>query len=381
MDNRIIGPYPDLARKLDTAGTSGVLNPTLYQRLQRRFGSVLVAKAGEAMFGGGFDYSTGARRYTPLSAGEYYRVCCPFCLQRNAVDTRYRLWINHRWGVGLDPLDPCYDPLDRFWWMCCCYNENCMSAPENRQQLRSWIYGGVGRELHREQIKILPGRADTLSLGVVSLPGTCQRVDSLPAEHAACQYLRGRGFDPKTLGEVFDVSFCFESHELPAAANKIIIPIKMGGQLVGWQARPAFDADWKAMSMSKYYNAPGINRRLMLYGMEQARALPFCILVEGVTDVWAIGLGAVALLGKTLSAQQTLLLCNNWKAVVLALDSGAQRNAEEIAGKLNSEPSLAGRIVIVRMPQGLDPASVNNEYFWDLVYGHAQQAGVDLFAL
>lgn len=371
------GPHPNLAKAIAGVDTAHVLNPVLYERLVQKFGSVIIAKQGSAMFGGGYSYETGQPRYKPLDAGEYYRVCCPFCPQKKAVDTRHRLWINHRWGVGLDPEDANYDPNDKFWWMAHCYNEHCMEDPANRKELRNWIFGGIGRERHGEAIKIREGIKEPVALGVVDYPGQCQRIDELSPSHMAYQYILGRGMDPQVLGPKYDLSYCHFCQQWPAATNKLIIPIYMNRTMVGWQARPPFDADWKALGHGKYYNLPGINKRLMLYGYDQAKVASFCTVVEGVTDVWALGDGAVSLLGKDMSPQQAILITENWKAVILALDPDAADRAQRIYNMLNVGP-LQGKVMQLRMPDGLDPASIDNDYFWDLVFTQASQMNLEL---
>lgn len=377
-----IGPHAPSAILQGMESAAGaVLNPLLYERLQRQLGSVIVAKPGEAVAGGGLEYNAVARqtRYKPLSSGEYYRVCCPYCLKRNAVDTRHRLWINHRWGVGMDPGTEFYDPNDRFWWMCVCYNEGCLEDPENRKSLRNMLYGGVGRELHGETVTIRPGSTAMMSLGVVEFPGRCQRVDELPVVHQAYQYLLGRGMDPKQLGPDYDLSYCHESITHPIVAGKLLIPIYMDSRMVGWQARPPYETDWK--TQPKYYNCPRTNKRLMLYGADEAKKLPFCIIVEGVTDVWAVGSGAVCVLGKDVSPIQGGLIGENWKAAVIALDGDAQERAIKMQDMLERGCNMRDKVVNVRLPEGLDPATTESDYFWDLVYGSAAAKGVDLFNL
>jgi len=374
-----LGPHSNPAEHWDSGGNAAaVLNAPLYERLQRQLGSVIIAKQGEAMFGGGLVYNEISRssRYKPLSSGEYYRVCCPFCLRRNAVDTKHRLWINHRWGVGLDPGADCYDPQDRFWWMCVCYNEGCMSDPENRKELRNMLYGGIGRELHGERVVIAAGSIEAASLGVVGFPGYCQRVDELPDVHRACQYLLRRGMDAKQLGPQYDLSYCHESIEYPIVAGKLIIPIYMDNNMVGWQARPPYEADWK--TQPKYYNCPRTNKRLMLYGSDAAKQVPFCTIVEGVTDVWALGRGAVCVLGKDMSPIQGGIIGANWDAAVIALDGDAQERAVRMQDHLERECDMQGKVVNVRLPDGLDPATIESDYFWDLVHGSAAAKGVDL---
>lgn len=365
-----------LLRSLDEHITeTPALNPMLYSRLSARFGSVIVARQGEPMFGGGYEYDGTRTRYRPLCNGEYYRICCPFCLRRNAVDTKHRLWINHRWGIGLDPDNEFYDPNDRFWWAAVCYNEDCLRDPDNVKELRRICYSGVGRELHREEVKILPGTADRASLGLVQLPGTCQRVDTMDQSHHAYQYLITRGLDPVRIGKDYDVHFCFEAYDFPVATGKLVIPIYMNGKMVSWQARPPYDLDWKAAGQPKYYNCPGTNKRLMVYGVRQARDLPFCIVTEGVTDVWKIGPGSLSIFGKTMSSQQALFIAKGWPVVVLALDPDAQKETVRTKNLLEESGT---RVATVQMPEGLDPASIDTNYFWDLVHRSCTEQGVEI---
>jgi len=303
---------------------------------------------------------------------------CPFCLKRGAVDTKHRLWINHRWGVGLDPDNEFYDPNDKFWWMAVCYNENCLDNPEYRRTLRTSLYAGVGRENHGEVVKILPGKTDSGALGVVDYPGNCQLLNTLPHDHKAYQYMLGRGLSPEMLGEEYGVAYCHESLMTPVAAAKIIIPIHMDGKMVSWQARPPYDIDWKAARQPKYYNCPGTNKRLMLYGAQQSMDMKFCIVVEGVTDVWAIGAGAVSVLGKVMSMQQAVVINKLWPVAILVLDAGTAVESNKMRDLLTHGGT---RVVTVEMPEGLDPASIDRDYLFDLLYGAASTQGVDLLTL
>jgi len=375
--SEIPGPFPEMGTTIASVESANVLNSVLYNRLVARFDSVIIAKQGETMFGGGYTVTATGKRYEPLCSGEYYRVCCPFCLRKGAVDTRHRLWINHRWGVGLDPSDPEYDPQDKFWWMAHCYNEHCMEDPANRKELQTWIFTAIGRERRKPAMKVRHAPATGAALGLVDYPGECQRIDTLPTTHKAYQYILGRSMDPQLLGPEYNLSFCHSCARWPAAANKLIIPIYMGGNMVGWQARPPYDIDWKAAGQGKYYNLPGMNKRLMLYGYDQAKSVRFCTVVEGVTDVWALGPGTVSLLGKSISPDQANMLAAHWDAVVLALDPDAGDRIEKIR-KILSEGSLKDKVISVTLPDGVDPATVNKDYFWDLVNRQADVEGVEL---
>ena len=78
--------------------------------------------------------------------------------------------------------------------------------------------------------------------------------------------------------------------------------------MVGWQARAAFDCDWKTSKYPKYYTAPGTPRKNILYNFGNAKNYKSIVVTEGVTDVWRIGPQAVCTLGASMSAAQTQLI-------------------------------------------------------------------------
>ena len=145
--------------------------------------------------------------------------------------------------------------------------------------------------------------------------------------------------------------------------------------MVGWQARLRGNLEWKGAHVPKYYNPSGMNKRLMLYGFDQARASPFCVIVEGPTDVWAVGSGAVALLGKSMSQQQFDLIRTHWRAAVVMLDDDAEQAADKVCNQLRE----AMPVVKVSLPSGSDPASIGSQdALWDLIEAAVVEQGVDL---
>ena len=348
-----------------------VLNPTLYSSLLRRFHDVRIAKQGVPLVGGAYVASGTGTRFRATDDGEYYQVCCPFC-----AESRYRLWINHRWGVGLDANHPYYDPADKFWWSCHCFNSDCMANPENVAQLRTWAYGAIGRELRGRRIEIRAGFSAPAMLGVVPLPGTCIPLQQLSPHHIASSYLRERGYDPRWLGETYHVHYCDAAPpEYPVANGRLIIPIIMNGDIVGWQARPPYECDWKAMHCAKYYNLPNMPRSLMLYGFDIAKEYPYCIITEGVTNVWTLGEGAIATFGKSMAFQQAEMIKSRWKAAVVAYDGDAAKECAAVAMMLES-PDFP--VVRMQLPDGEDPASLGRNRFMNLMYDTAAKAKVEL---
>lgn len=358
---------------------SAVLNPWLYERLQRLFGSVAIASNGVGMRGrhtADIHHSRGTK-FQMAIAGEYYRVNCPFCVKKcGRADTRKRLWIHHRYGVG--PKNQ-VGRGDRFYWAAHCFNEECLTHPATQKELRTMIFKDIGRAA-RGKIVVMPGISDDGALVETTFPGTCVSLDALPIDHHANVYLRSRKLDPVMLAQQYKVRWCQQAPpECAQAYNRIIFPIYMHGQMTGWQGRYIGDLDWKAARVPKYYTQPGCHLRNMLYGFDAARGQPFVIVVEGVTDVIALGAGAVATFGKktSLSATHYDLLVNNWPVIVLLLDADAYEASE----LLYEQMRLAKPVVYVRLEDGLDPATAvmqDANALWNTIDWTARNQGVTL---
>lgn len=346
------------------------LNPELYKRLQSVFGSVLLAKAGQAAVGKmGYDEQI-RWRYIFSQSGEYFRVNCPFCKNTATPDTGKHLWIHHRWGVGPAVALSAEEEKERFWWATVCYRNGCMKQEENRRQLQNMIYYALGRP--RVSVAEI-GHIETDVLKITGMPERCVLLSGLPTNHHAVQYVMGRGFDPKMLSDVYRVQYC-ESAADPyrMASGRIIYPIAMHGDDIGWQARYVGDTDWRGCP--KYYNNHNLSKKLVLYGFDQASSFPLAIVVEGATDVWAIGAGAVALLGKQASTEQISLLARNWKYALLLLDPDASKESSRTQQTLSRHIPTESLV----LPPDTDPATLDKGYLWDLILIGLQRLGVNI---
>jgi hypothetical protein len=339
------------------------LNTYLFKRLQQEFGTVMLANEGEGMAG---HYVPGTQpRFEFDHPGEYYRINCPFC-----SDTRHRLWVHHRWGVP-DDLN------NSRLWSVHCYNEECVKDYHTRMHLFNRVYKNIGRDRIKDVVVIQPGIQVPLAVGAVDMPQGCINLDELPQNHAAVSYLLSRGFYPQKLQSDYGVMYA-EGYD-PAyhqVQGRLVMPIVMRDQCVNWQARYVGEADWKRVS--KYYNRPGTNKRLMLYGFDDATPISFCIIVEGVTDVWALGPGAVAILGKKMSPQQVQLIIDNWQAAVIMLDEDARDDSLQALMTLRQKMPVAN----VTLSEGWDPGSyaMTPEILWDIIDTATNQQNIDLLA-
>ena len=205
------------------------------------------------------------------------------------------------------------------------------------------------------------------------MPLTCLR-----ATHPAIEYLLGRGFDPLEIASIWQVCYCFlASNCWPMVRHRIVVPVwsppsafsapsnGSACELRGWQARAIDDA---AGDEPKYVTMAGMKKSKLLYGLPQAlQTTGPAWIVEGVTDVWRVGPGAVALFGKTLSDFQKALLIHNFggRPLVVLLDRDARDAALEIQRRLQLARGLSPgdrRVVIAAIPEGrTDPGDSTRE--------------------
>ena len=341
------------------------LNTYLYNQLTEQFGTVLIASQGEAFLA---MPGTNAQSNV-VQAGEYYRVNCPYCR-----DTRQRLWVNHMWGIP-------DEHNNAHWWAVWCYNDtHCMKYEANRKDLITRVYKAIGRD-RRCRLPVARGHIEPTELCEVRVPGdNIVPLTSLHPSHPAIYYLANqRGFDPEYLEKRFGVGWV-DGHceDYRKMTDRIYIPVYQNGQLVFWQGRvPSDDMDWRLTE--KYWGRRNVAKRKILYNYDVAKTKPWGMLVEGVTDVWRMGDHAFAMLGDNLSPPQVDMILAAWRTLVVLVDNErAYYNSEDAFTQLRYKGVT---VVRVDLPEGADPASVDNDFAWDLIDGTCSQQGVDLLGL
>jgi hypothetical protein len=340
----------------------------LYQRLRKvaSDGTVIVANEGEHMTGNVMWDAQGRPRWIVASWGESYRINCPFC-----NDTRRRLWVNYRFGQ-FDPVN--LHNLATHYGIC--FNEDCLIHAENRARLIDEIYGVHNRRDHTPFDIVTTGDVNrTQRLGVRKLPGECRPLTTMGVEEYPIQYLtdtRRFGFET---AEEYGLTYCVKCDEHPAAVGRIIAPIVQNGINVGWQGRYVGTPPNKYTA--KYYTCPGMPKRLVLYNIDRAKGKPFVVVFEGITDVWRLPNYSVAMLGKSLAAEQMGLLqvtfCNG-EPIVICVDPDAYDNC---AMKIHEMVSQGRNPVVrVRLPEGYDPADLDSDVLLSTILSQTIDAGV-----
>lgn len=347
------------------------LNRALYRRCVATFKHVKVRNPGENQTRKlRMDLTSGKHKPFIIHPGEYYAVCCPFC-----NDTRFRCYINHRYGTD----DEFRRPQTH---LATCFNAGCPLAnkdQETYQQLEQMLLGHKLIELRAAQIQ--PGRDIDVDAVRMNWPGKVTRVDKLPVEHEARIYLESRDFDPDVIGRFWNVHWCYEADRY-ICQDRLIIPIYHNKRMVGWQARAAYETNWKLSNLPKYYTAPGTPRRQILYNFGNAVRHQTGIIVEGVTDVWRIGPQAMCTLGASFTTQQQTLFRRGFRdySGVLLYDPDVKEKlaerSSEIETKLNEQ--LKSGFCSVQLPDGTDPGSLSRDFLRPYISQQAAEKGVHI---
>lgn len=349
----------------------GPLSPVLHQTLVDRFGRVVIANEGEPFHGSAVRSSHGKGWELRVSvSGEYYRVPCPYC-----KDTRPRLWINHRYGQTDQDGKP-------FIHLAICYNEDCLAKEGRRWELWTSLFGFRNKS-ERTLLPIAVSQDTGTGFVKPELPGDIEPLTRLSAAHPAIKYLVEHRRYTREMIERWNIGYVVRAvPKYRLAQDRIYFPFHMNGEFVGWQCRYIGDVDWKATGIPKYYTMTSFKKSRCFYGYDLAKQYPFVVVCEGVTDAHRIGGPAVALLGKSMSSRQTQLLLETWagKPIVLLLDPEALIEMEGMLADLTNQRRSAP-VVSIRLPEGLDPGSMEQTAIWDFIQYQAKLRNVELPAV
>ena len=140
------------------------------------------------------------------------------------------------------------------------------------------------------------------------------------------KYLKKRKFDPAKLIEIWNLK---ATGHLGNYKNRIIAPIYYNNILVSYLGR-----DITGKSSERYKACNQDNERIphkhSLYGLDYAIGRTALVL-EGITDVWRMGIGSLATMGSTITKVQILLLNQRFDHVFVLFDpeEEAQKKANQ----------------------------------------------------
>ncbi len=348
-----------------------VINPTLYNALKHRFGRVIVANRGtkpSPAFPSAFSTRTGEMRIGTDrgSWGEYYRVCCPYCVHG---DSNFHLWVNHLYGTN-------DDTGRRQTHLAVCY-KGCLNNPVNRNEFYESVLGLVNRNI-RGNVVLNDGIESADILAPVAPPGKIMPIAQVSPHNAARAYLAGtRGFDIDWLDKNYEVGVVMDITDTTKSTmlGRVYIPIKMDGALVGWQGRWPDDRDLPGRP--RYCNLPGMPKNLMLYNWHIAKHWPFLCICEGAISAWRVGEPCVALLGDTISVTQRQLIreCLG-KPIFLMVEAESLEKWQAIEAALRQDGHQT--VIPIFFQKGFDPADFEHSVVAGFIRNTANQRGLHI---
>jgi DNA primase len=248
-------------------------------------------------------------------------ICCPFC-----GEDRFHLGIHKDKGLLNCWVCEFMDRDKRPWFLDLIVEIDGVSYPRAKQILDEFKLGD-DEDLYVDDYKDRPESLE--------LPEGCWDFDGInyPEIRAVADlYLKNRGFG-KDIIDRYDLKFCVFGDY----AYRIIVPITMRGQLVSYLGRDFTDQQGLRYRNCKSYDALLRNKEL-LYGFDLFYIEPkfHAYLVEGCTDVWRIGVGAMATLSNKLyPIQRNLLIELNLTSITIAFDPGSYVRGLEAAEQLS----------------------------------------------
>jgi len=361
------------------------LNPGLYRALSNTFKrGVKIQKEGEGM---GYEVITSQITGKPIihvkpgQGGEDYKVCCPFC-----NDMRFRLEISHRWNTRDDGTGAYFGAA-----FMRCYNDGCDANPDapwpRRKDCHSKMVEMTKPYIARNRPIVY--EEPIREKKPIKLPDKALPIINFDESHHAVSYLEGRRFNIDYLFKYFRVLYCLDDPN-PMVAGRIIIPVYMNEQLLGWQARYVGDEDLPP-NIPKYYTAPGTQRNQIVYNYDIARGHSFGVLVEGPTDVWRTGISAVATLGSAVSKTHIQLMQAAWVdgGMGLMMDHDYRTKPrkkedeptayEKLRQTLSDPTAFKHGMLEIELPEGMDPGAFDStQSLWDFISQQAAEKGYQL---
>ena len=153
-------------------------------------------------------------------------------------------------------------------------------------------------------------------------------------------YLVQRGFNPTEIVRLWNVQAIGVA---PQLQWRLFIPVEREGQTVTWTTRSLADEGHRYVSAKADQEAVPIKQTL--YGEDYVRHA--AIVVEGPTDVWRVGPGAVATFGTAWTKAQVARL-SRFPVRVICYDAepAAQASAKRLCRELSAFPGQTHRVIL-----------------------------------
>jgi hypothetical protein len=216
-------------------------------------------------------------------------------------------------------------------------------------QCACWTCGGHGLAATLSRLTGRPPKEFVELLGGLALPKYEPRPRGRykpppgvgPLTGAHLRYLKSRRFDPDEITGVWGVGgIGFQPH----VRWRLFIPVHRRGQPVSWTTRSVSPCA-RVRYVSAKPEEESFPHKEWLYGLDKAGNS--VVVVEGPTDVWRVGPGAVATLGASVTRAQVRLIANvPVRTVCFDNEPEAQRRAKKLCDELSLFPGVTRRVEI-----------------------------------
>lgn len=155
------------------------------------------------------------------------------------------------------------------------------------------------------------------------------------------RYLTKRKFDPEVIEKIWDVQGTGPISLMDGISfsHRLVIPIYWENRIVSFQTR-----DITAKHSLRYITCPEqreiVKHKHIFYQAIPTKDYDACICVEGVTDAWRFGYGAIATFGIKYTKYQVREISKRFKKVFVVFDDDPQ--AIKQSEKLTAELILRG---------------------------------------
>lgn len=172
-------------------------------------------------------------------------------------------------------------------------------------------------------------------------------------------YLKWRGFDPDEIAEIWGVKGVGIA---PRLSWHLWIPVYYEDRIISWTARSISREEGGRRYTNAKTSEEEMPMKSVLYGGDLARTA--CVVVEGCTDAWAIGPGAVATMGINVTQEQIYAL-QKFTRVGICFDSeqSAQVRAKKLARQMEFTSELTEVFIL---ETGKDAGSAKKEEIREL---------------
>jgi len=174
-------------------------------------------------------------------------------------------------------------------------------------------------------------------------------------QKSGANYLRSRNFNPFHIRDKYKIKQTGNKSVLEHEGKKSFFQNRLLRRLVSYTAR-----DFTNKQTPKYQHvfveACITPPSSCLYNIDSVKDK--CIIVEGVTDVWRLGDGAISLQGIQSPKEQIRLIGEkNLKQATILFDAGKEKEATKLAKTLTA---IVGDVRVAHLPDG-DPGDLSEE--------------------